>query len=235
MARIMKPITEYRHASAEESAARLAAHVAAILEDAIARRGAAFIAVSGGSTPALLFDRLSEIPLDWARVTVAQVDERWVDPASPDSNQHLIRHHLLQNAASAANFVPMHQGASDARQGQAAYERILCAMPGPFDVILLGMGNDGHTASLFPAAPELDAGLAGAALCLALTPPAASHQRLTLSLAGLLRSRLLVLQLQGAAKEAVYRAAIGEGAVADMPVRAVLRQEHVPVEVWFSA
>ncbi len=231
----MKPITEYRHASAQESATRLAAHVAAILEDAIARRGAAFIAVSGGSTPALLFDRLSEIPLDWARVTVAQVDERWVDPASPDSNQHLIRHHLLQNAASAANFVPMHDGASDARQGQAAYERILCAMPGPFDVILLGMGNDGHTASLFPAAPELDAGLAGAALCLALTPPAASHQRLTLSLVGLLRSRLLVLQLQGAAKEAVYRAAIGEGAVADMPVRAVLRQEHVPVEVWFSA
>ena len=230
----MHDIAEFHHASADESATHLAAHVADQLKAAIARSGRASLAVSGGSTPAMMFEKLSATPLDWGKVTLAQVDERWVDPASPDSNQGLIRRHLLKNQASDARFVPMFNAAATAAGGQAAYEAFLRAMPDPFDVVLLGMGEDGHTASLFPGAEQLDAGLRGAALCLALTPPFAARQRLTLSLAGLLRSKLLIVQLKGAQKETVYREALRAGAPEDMPVRAVLRQKKVRVEVWIS-
>ena len=231
----MSAVTEVRHASAADSAAHLAVHVANVLKEAIARRGRATLAVSGGSTPALLFDRLSELPLDWARVTIAQVDERWVDAASPDSNQGLIRQHLLKGVARSATFVPMYDGAPDPSFAQVRYEAFLHSLDGPFDVILLGMGEDGHTASLFPGAAQLEAGLNDTALCLALDPPAASHQRLTLSLAGLLHSMLIVLQIKGTKKEAVYRDALQAGPVEAMPIRSILRQDRVPVEVWISS
>jgi 6-phosphogluconolactonase len=231
----MTELTEYREPDAGILAERLANRIARLLDDAITARGQALIAVSGGKSPAAMFGALCHAVIDWSRVTVAQVDERWVEPHHADSNSGLIRDHLLRGAAAAARFVPMKNDAADARAGQAACEEALRALPPPFDVVLLGMGEDGHTASLFPHAAELKEGLRTDALCLAITPPAAPHQRLSLSLKGLLESRLLVLQIGGPAKETVYRAAFGEGPVEDMPVRAVLRQDKVPVEVWIGA
>jgi 6-phosphogluconolactonase len=101
--------------------------------------------------------------------------------------------------------------------------------------MLLGMGEDGHTASLFPEAAELQEGLTTRALTLAVTPPAAPHQRMSLSLRAILDSRLIILQIGGAAKEAVYREALAGGAVEAMPIRAALLQGAVPVAVWISA
>lgn len=146
-----------------------------------------------------------------------------------------MREHLLRGPAAAARFIPMWNGAASAAEGQPECEAALRALPRPFDFILLGMGEDGHTASLFPHAPELAHALTTEDLCAAATATVAPQERMTMTLAGLLDSRLLILPIAGAAKSKVLSAAMGPGPVEEMPVRAVLRQEEVPVELWLSA
>jgi 6-phosphogluconolactonase len=212
----------------------LAHAVARRIATAIRARGRALIAVSGGKSPAALFDRLAGEALDWGKVVVAQVDERWVDHADPASNSRLVREHLLKDRAAAARFVPMWNGAPSAAEGQPACEAALRELPRPFDFMLLGMGEDGHTASLFPHAPELAHALATEQLCAAATATVAPHERMTLTLAGLTDSRLLILSIAGAAKKKVLATAMAAGPVEEMPVRAILRQEKAPVELWLS-
>jgi 6-phosphogluconolactonase len=225
---------EYRFADAADAATDLANAIATRLTDAIAARGVATIALSGGRSPRAMLDALRHQPVDWARVIVTLVDERWVTPDDGDSNERLVRATLLQGAAAAAHFIPMKNDAPDPYAGQAACEMAMAALPWPLDVTVLGMGEDGHSASLFPGARELDEGLTTSARTLAVTPPAAPHPRMSLSLSAILDSRLIVLQIGGPAKEAVYRAALAGGAVAQMPVRAIVSQVDVPVEVWIS-
>ena len=229
---------ERSFASAAAMAEQLAIDIAATLREAVTRRGSALIAVSGGSSPKRLFAELSRIELPWPHVTVTQVDERWVPTVHPDSNASLIREHLLQGKAAAARFVPMKNAAATPAEGQPACEAALHAMGLPFDCILLGMGEDGHTASLFPHTAELATALAGQGpLCIATgipPPPHPPHPRMSLTLAGLLSSRRLLLPLSGEAKLKVLQQAREEGPVEAMPIRALLRQQRVPVEVWTS-
>lgn len=227
-------ISEHRFPDGAAAAIALAEAIAGRLNAAISARGTALIALSGGRSPAAVFQALRDRTLDWNKVVVTQVDERWVPTDHPDSNSLLISSHLLIGPAAQARFVAMKNDAPNPHAGQDECEAALRALPRPFDLVLLGMGEDGHTASLFPQAPELAEGLTTDALCLAVTPPAAPHPRMSLSLSGLLDSRLLLLQIGGEAKEAVYRQALREGPVEEMPVRAVLRQSRVPVEVWIS-
>jgi 6-phosphogluconolactonase len=210
----------------------LAKAISTRLRDAASQRGAAILAVSGGRSPISLFERLGREPLEWNRVIVTQVDERWVADDDPARNSRLIRDYLLQGPASAADFRSLKNDAATAREGQPACEAMLRALPQPFDVTLLGMGDDGHTASLFPGAAELGDALATDALCAATTATVPPFPRISLTLTGLLRTRMLILQLGGEAKRTVYRQALGPGPIEDMPVRAVLRQQQVPVEVW---
>jgi 6-phosphogluconolactonase len=227
-------ITEHRFPDADRLADALAGSIAARLRAAIVDRGCALMAVSGGRSPAAVFDRLGRAELDWRQVIIAQVDERWVAPEDPASNARLIRDHLLGTKAAAARFVPMKNDAASPAEGQPACEAALAALPGPFDLILLGMGDDGHTASLFPAMPELGDALTTTALCAAATASVAPHPRMTLTRRALLESRALILQIGGAVKEAVYRRALGDGPVEEMPVRVLFRQNEVPVEVWIG-
>lgn len=229
--------TEHRYADSEALDAALAEAIAARLTEAVASRGHALLAVSGGRSPRALFERLAAAPIDWSAVTVTLVDERWLPPEHVDSNAHLLQETLLRGAAAAAHFVPLKNPALTVEAGLAAAEQAVRELALPFDVVLLGMGEDGHTASLFPNADGLAAALdpQGTALCAAIHPPAAPHPRLSLTVAALLRSRVLILPLAGAAKLATYERAAGAGAVEQMPVRAVLRQLSVPVEVWLAA
>ena len=214
----------------------LAGQVAELLRAGIRERGQASLVVSGGSTPVPFFAALSELALDWKQVTITLADERWVDPADADSNEHLVRLHLLQNRAAAASFVGFKTGAATAVQGEKECGNRLALLPRPFDVLILGMGNDGHTASLFPQASRLgealtmDSGL----LCMGITPPVAPHERMTLTLPALLESRRIILHLVGLGKREVYERALGEGPVAEMPIRAVLRQATTPVTVFWA-
>ena len=132
--------------------AALANQVAGLLRAAIKERGRASLVVSGGATPVPFFAALSAQALDWQQVTITLADERWVDPADPDSNEQLVRRHLLQNRAAAARFVGLKTGAITAVQGEKECGARLALVPRPFDALILGMGNDGHTASLFPQA-----------------------------------------------------------------------------------
>lgn len=228
-------VTEHDFDDGAAAAADLARRIEALLAAAIAQRGVAAIALSGGRSPRPVLEALSAAPLDWGKVVVTLVDERWVAPDHADSNERLLRETLLQGAAAAARFVPMKTGAANAYAGQPECEAAFAALPWPLDIVLLGMGEDGHTASLFPGAAELVEGLSTDALTLAVTPPAAPHQRMSMSAKAILSSRHIFLQIGGAAKRAVYDRAMAGGPVEELPIRVALLQDKVPVEVWVSA
>ncbi len=227
-------VTEHDFDDGAAAAADLARRIEALLAAAIAQRGVAAIALSGGRSPRPVLEALSAAPLDWGKVVVTLVDERWVAPDHADSNERLLRETLLQGAAAAARFVPMKNGAANAYAGQPECEAAFAALPWPLDIVLLGMGEDGHTASLFPGAAELVEGLSTDALTLAVTPPAAPHQRMSMSAKAILSSRHIFLQIGGEAKKAVYDRAMAGGPVEELPIRVALLQDKVPVEVWVS-
>ncbi|MBJ7444972.1 MAG: 6-phosphogluconolactonase [Sphingobium sp.] len=226
---------EHHFADGDQAAAHLATRIATLLADAIMARGTASLALSGGRSPKPVLEALARTPLDWSKVVVTLVDERWVAPDAPDSNERLLRETLLTGPAAAAHFVPMKNDAPDAYLGQPAVEAAFAAILWPLDIVLLGMGEDGHTASLFPAAVELADGLTSTARTIAVTPPAAPHQRLSLTASAILAARHIFLQISGDAKKAVYAQALENGPVEQFPIRLALLQSETPVEVWISA
>ncbi len=221
-------------ADGDTAAAALAQHVAAHLKADLARQAQTVLVVSGGRSPIPFFHALAVQPLDWACVTVTLADERWVPPDHADSNEALVRRHLLTGRAAAARLLPLWSGAATPEAGAQALAPALAALPRPLGQVVLGMGEDGHVASLFPDAPELAEGLRTQAPILAVHPGAAPHRRLSLSLSALLQSRDIALLLSGEAKARLLAEALGRGPVADLPVRAVLRQTAVPVSIFWS-
>jgi 6-phosphogluconolactonase len=215
---------------------QLAAGIAADLAAAIEARGMASLVVSGGRSPVKLFERLRTLTIDWSRVYVALADERWVDPSDPASNERLVRDALLKDAAAAARFTGLKNGCATPELGAGLAWSTFNGVPRPFDVLVLGMGDDGHTASLFPDSPTLQRGLdeAAAAGCIGMRSPIAPEARLSLNLPALLDSRRIVILITGESKWRTYIAAAQAGAVERMPVRAVLRQRRTPVEVIWS-
>ena len=221
----------------------LAQDIVQRLDAAIGARGVAVLGVSGGKSPIALFEALRRQPLDWSKVCVTLVDERCVPSTHPDSNALLVQRHLLQDNASLAHFVPMIAQTVEplpapAVLAQAASSALQAA--GRTDVLVLGMGTDGHTASLFPDALNLAEALdlnnphACMAIALANPPANAPYQRLTQPLAQLLRARHIVLPLGGADKLATLRLA-QQGISPRYPISYVLHQAHTPVALWISS
>lgn len=180
----------------------LAAAVAEGLRAAIAEKGAASLGLPGGTTPAPFMEALSRQPLDWTRVTVFPADERWVPDDSPRSNAGLIRAHLLQGPADRARLIGLYDPAFDSPEAGAPAAAGRLAGVLPPDVLVLGMGNDMHTASLFPGAPQLPRALdPDAPPVMAMTGPAPDHEpRLSLTLPALRAAGARHLLLTGADK-----------------------------------
>lgn len=226
----------HRGASAEALADDVAAFIARRLEDALSGRAKALLVLSGGSTPVPVFQRLSRVPLDWDRVTVTLADERWVPPDHPASNARLVAEHLLQGAAARARFEPLYNGAPTPLDGEADAETRLGALPWPADVVVMGMGGDGHTASWFPGRPVPSA-LEGRR-CMAVDMPSAPnvpHPRLTLTPAALLQAGTLILHLTGADKEPLLsRALMPEGDALQLPVRRPLHDATTACHVFYA-
>lgn len=222
-----------RFSSAQALQTRVASDIAAHLTRAIADRGEAALLVSGGHSPAGLFEQLRKQALDWSRVSIALVDERWVEPTEAGSNERMVREALLREGAAAARFFGLKNPAPSPELGAAGAWKALAPMPRPVDVTVLGMGDDGHTASLFPGSPNLKTALdlEGPEGYVGMLSPTAPHARLSLNLSALLDSRRMLIFLLGESKWRTYTAACGPGPIEEMPVRAVLRQERVPVEV----
>jgi 6-phosphogluconolactonase len=214
----------------------LAADIASALEDGLGAGRGASLVVPGGRTPIALFEQLSGIELDWQNVWITLTDERWVEPTSSASNEKLVRDHLLRGAAAQANFIGMKSAAAEPQAAAASSWSAIAELPRPFDFVLLGMGEDGHIASLFPDSPGLALGLDPAQPpgCLGMLGPTAPRQRLSLNLRALLDSRRIAVLIVGAAKWAVYERARVRGPAVDLPLRALLQQQNVPVSVYWS-
>ena len=202
-------------------ASALATDVANALQHHVISKGRACLAVSGGSTPKLFFETLSQFDVPWNKMAITLVDERQVPETSPRSNARLVRESLLQNRAEAAEFIPLFENP------QAGHAPVL-------DVVVLGMGSDGHTASFFPDGDHLAEAIdpRTETRVIGISAPSAGEPRLTFTLPALLDASLLCLHIEGQEKRNVLDKALAEGPIAAMPVRAVLRSKKPLTLYW---
>lgn len=222
-------IEEHAFATLEAAASALADDLADALREAISVRNRALLAVSGGRTPRHVFDCLRQLDVDWPRVTVTLTDERWVPADHPDSNEGLVRSFLLRGPAAAATFIPLYGGEVSPEAGQSACATRLAALARPFDAVYLGLGGDGHFASLFPGDPALDV---RDRVCVAVPGTETRQPRMTLTTSAVLDAREVFLMFSGADKRSVYVEARKPGPYRDIPVRLVLAQDRTPVSVF---
>lgn len=210
--------------------------VSEILKQAISQKGKASIAVSGGSTPKGFFEALSNQDIEWNKVTITLADERWVDIYSKDSNTRLVHENLLQNKASEAKFFHLKQGKELCNEtlsdlNIAANNALL-----PLDVLILGMGEDGHTASIFPCSKQVTQALDinNKNVLMKVEPTTASHQRITFSYASLSQSKHIFLHICGNNKKQVLDKALSGNDVFDMPIRKFLQTDDIDTQVYWA-
>jgi 6-phosphogluconolactonase len=227
------PISMHEYADGAALAHGLAAFVGDRLRETVTAEGAASLAVSGGRTPMRFFEALSGLDLPWDCIGVTLVDERRVPPDAERSNERLVRAHLLQGRAAAATFVGLYRGDADEHVDRDLAECALAALQWPLTAAVLGMGDDGHTASFFPDGDNLAACLdpAGTRRVETMRAPAAVEPRLTLTLPALLGARTIALHVEGAGKRAVLDRARQPGPESALPVRSVLAR--APVDVFW--
>ncbi len=222
--------------SKEDLALALSEAVADDIKQGCRGRGVAAIALSGGSTPAKFFSTLGRRDdIDWSRVLVSLVDERWVPETSDRSNAALVNMRLLQGPAASARFIPLYAGGDEPDAAALARTaKQLEALPPRFAAVVLGMGSDGHTASFFPGGDNLNEALTSEAPVVAMRAPGAGEPRVTLSLNRLLQTDGLYLHIEGEEKAKVLEQALAEGPDEEMPIRAVLRQTTTTLNVYWS-
>lgn len=208
--------------SREQLARQLAEAVAEALRADLAERERALLVVSGGSTPVPFFEALAAMDLPWSRVDVTLADERWVAEDAEDSNARLVRAHLIQGPAAAATFVPLTSAAATPEEGVAEVSERLAGLTWPASVVILGMGGDGHTASLFPDSQELGLALSTADSVVAVRTPSQPQPRITLSADRLHRCPRHFLHITGEEKRTVLGRALAGDDTRALPIRAFL-------------
>jgi len=213
------------------------------LAESLDSQGSASLVVSGGSTPAPVFDYMSKSDIDWANVTITLADERWVPLDSPDSNEALVRNTLMTNNASSASFVSLYLSNTNQNDACGIVSESLKEMPHPFTAVVLGMGNDGHTASLFPDAPESELvsamDLQNPVTVAMMNPPSVGQSRITLTRVALLNSKHRYLHITGEGKcEVLYSALQGMTAPhyqpGDAPVTGLIVEKPELMSVFWS-
>ncbi len=225
-------MSEHQFAARHELDRGLADDVADKLTAAINERGRASLVVSGGSTPKGFFALLSERDLPWEKVTILAADDRWVALSDPASNETMIREHLMVGPAAGATLLSLVSAYPDSAKNLSDVTAALSALP-TFDVVILGMGLDGHTASLFPCSEQLDVGLTTTAPALMTTPTTAPHRRVSLSRARLADCRAGLVHITGKDKLAVFQRAQATLDTAQAPVAAFLGGEN-PFKLWYA-
>jgi 6-phosphogluconolactonase len=203
-----------------ELAEALARRVASAISAGITRNGNAVLAVSGGTTPQLFFQHLSKREIAWEKVSITLVDERNVPETNDRSNARLVKQSLLQNYAAKARFVPLYANPSAEKLAD-------------FDACILGMGNDGHTASFFPGGNNLAEAinLTTTKSVITMEAPGAGEPRITFTLPRLTKAKFLALHIEGAEKSRVLATALAGDDKMQMPVRAVLASS-TPIDLY---
>ena len=222
---------------------QLADDIAENLSSVITRLGSAVIAVSGGSTPKPLFERLAELDIEWAKVIITLVDERWVNEQHELSNAAFLKRHLIDLLDDKPVFVPLYEGTEKVSDSLELVLKQYCEKTKssiqqirPFDVVILGLGNDGHTASFFPDAanvaelvdPESDAKL------ISCISDSSQVMRVTWSLPMLLNTGSLILHFTGQEKRRVFANALASNNSKQLPIGAVIRQSISPLNVYYA-
>ena len=205
------------------------------LQKAIDEKGKASLIVSGGSTPKPLFEKLRKTAFEWEKVSVGLCDERWVDVSKEESNENFVKKHLIQEEAAKANFIGLYEVNTNIHMAQKVCSQKMKEMLFPFDVLILGMGSDGHTASLFPENVKLEEAfdLKNQNFCIAMEPMAAPFMRMSLTLWAILSAKNIYVHFEGEEKVAVYEEAIAGEDMYIMPIRSVLNQEIKEIEVFY--
>lgn len=222
--------------SRSEVESNLVSEIAQTLAHDVEQKGQATLLVSGGSTPVNLFKLLSNVDVDWSKVTVSLVDERYVPDGHKDQNGGLVKTNLLQNKAAKAKFVPLVQNAEDSEYNLEQVRAAFSTDHFPLSAVILGMGTDGHTASLFPDAPELEKGmdLNQNESLIITNPKAAPHQRITFTRKALLNTRRLFLHCYGQEKALILKEAEQKEDYHIYPIAAFMNQESKDLEVYWA-
>lgn len=226
---------EYTFSEQKDLIAALSERILEDLQASIDTNGKASLLVSGGSTPKPLFEKLSQSLFAWEKVSIGLCDERWVDTSSEKSNEHFVKHFLLKDEAAKANFIGMYEEGKEVYSSQKICSQKMQDALVPFDVVILGMGSDGHTASLFPENERLEEAfdLNNPSLCIAIEPDTAPFSRMSLTLQAILSAKHIYLHFEGEEKIAVYEEAMGGEDVYKLPIRSVLKQSLTKVEVFY--
>jgi 6-phosphogluconolactonase len=222
---------------AEEMAAAVAGDIAFVIESAIDARGACVIALSGGKTPIPIYAKLAEAKLDWKRVTIIPTDERIVPLGDPLSNVTMIAKTFLPKGARVMPIVS--DKAADYKAAGRSADALMQDLHWPLDLCLLGVGADGHTASIFPGA-DFDEAISGPNERRALgvmpdpMPAEAPVPRITLSRAAIVSAKALMIAVTGDAKRKVIEDAIKQGPSSKYPIGRVLADAELPVDIHWS-
>ena len=222
----------YFYKTREQASKEAAKKIAAALNLSLATQEETSLVVSGGTTPARCYRELSKIPAEWARVSILLSDERWVMADDENSNEKLIRQTLLRSNAKL--FSVYNPYLSIIEQNNCLKKLLTKHMPSVC-CSLIGMGEDGHFASLFPDSPNLAEGLNLCAedLCMTTTTAASPFQRWSLKLAALLQSKEIILLFFGESKLQIYnQAKISRTAY---PISKLLSKKQTPVTVIWAA
>ncbi len=209
----------------------LAEAVAERLRLLLGQQGTVCLAVSGGSTPVRFFVELSQKILDWSRVNIELVDERCVASSHPDSNFALMAKSFAQGESAAATLINyLDESQLEDAQALQIYANAHFL---PADIIVLGMGEDGHTASIFPGADAFAQAVVMTPAIVAVIPPKAPHRRLSMTLGAILQAHSIFLEMAGASKQAVLARA-RQAQSADLPISLVLHAQTKKVEIYVS-
>ena len=224
----------HRYDTREAASVAAAARIQAALQRRLAAQGNATLVATGGSSPARCYTELAAADIAWPNVSIVLSDERWVSPDHDDSNEKLVRDHLLQGRAANASVQSLYRDGLSAEQASAAVDRELRNQYLPFAAVLLGMGSDGHIASLFPDAPNLDEVLDPDfdTLCIPVSTAASPHPRISLTLSALSRSDEIVLLIFGDDKWQVVQDALTSADA--YPVSRLLKQKRAPVHICWA-
>jgi len=228
-----KHVTLHQFGDRKVLAEALATEIAHQLGRAIQIRGSASMAVSGGNTPLAMFKLLAQSELDWTQVTVTLVDERWVSPDNERSNERLVKQNLLVGRAAFAKFVPLYMPdkTPEAASGFVSQEIVKIALP--FDVVVLGMGVDGHTASYFPDAENFTEIISPTAEMpvMQVNSKSAGESRLTLSMPMLATSRFMALHIEGEDKQQTVANALNGD---ELPIRHILDRADIWTNIFWA-
>lgn len=231
----MKNNNEHLFLEQKELIDALSLNIIANLEKAILEKGKASLIVSGGSTPKPLFEKLSSFDIAWDKVKVALCDERWINPKDKDSNEKLVKNSLLINFASKSQFISMYQEKIDIEDAQELCSDIYKKELFPFDVLILGMGNDGHTASLFPNNIKLkEAFEINNRLCICMEPNDAPYKRMSLTKKAILSANNIYLHFEGIEKQNIYKKVLEGVDRYEMPIASILNQDKKIIEVYYK-